>query len=149
MRALVQRVLEASVSVHGHVVGEIGHGLLVFLGVKRGDTDEQADALARKITQLRIFPDENGKMNRNLTDVAGALLVVSQFTLYADTRKGNRPSYSEAANPELAKTLYESFTEACRRRSVLVSTGVFKANMQVRLVNDGPVTLMCDSESNA
>lgn len=147
MRALVQRVTEASVSVENQVVGEISRGLLVFLGVKHGDTQREAEMLARKVVQLRIFPDEQGKMNRSVAEVAGQLLIVSQFTLYGDTANGNRPSYAEAAPPDLAKSLYQSFIEACRGRAIHVATGVFQANMQVRLVNDGPVTLLCDVES--
>lgn len=142
----MQRVTEASVSVEDRLVGEIGHGLLVFLGVKRGDTKDFADALARKVLHLRIFRDDEGKMNRSLLDVAGEMLVVSQFTLYGNTRKGNRPSYVDAADPDLARSLYEAFIENCRHL-VPVSSGVFQAKMQVRLVNDGPVTLLCDSES--
>jgi D-tyrosyl-tRNA(Tyr) deacylase len=146
MRALIQRVLEARVEVEGAAVGEIGRGLLVFLGIGNGDGDEQAELLARKVTQLRIFPDDAGKMNRSLLEVAGKLLVVSQFTLYGDIRKGNRPSYSAAAPPELAKRLYEKFVELCRTKGILVETGRFQAHMHVYLVNDGPVTLLCDTD---
>ncbi len=146
MRALVQRVSEASVAVEGTVTGRIGKGLLVLLGVRFDDTRTRAELLARKVVQLRIFDDEHGKMNRSVADVSGELLVVSQFTLYGDTANGNRPSYSEAAKPELAQPLYEYFIERCRAW-VLVSTGIFQARMEVRLVNDGPVTLLCYSES--
>lgn len=147
MRALVQRVSEASVSVGGLVTGEIKQGLLVFLGVRKDDTHSRAEQLARKVTSLRVFADDLGKMNRSLLDIAGQMLVVSQFTLYADNRKGNRPSFSEAASGELAEDLYEYFVTQCRLSGVPVSTGVFQAHMEVRLVNDGPVTLMCCSES--
>lgn len=146
MRALVQRVSEASVTIDGGVRGEIGRGLVIFLAIKQGDTGMQADQLAEKVIKLRIFPDEEGKMNRSLAEVAGELLVISQFTLYGNTRKGHRPSYSEAARPELAERLYNCFVDACRRSGMKVATGVFQAHMKVRLVNDGPVTLMCDSE---
>ncbi len=145
MRALIQRVSEASVTVDDKVVGQIGSGVLVFLGVGREDNNLQAEQLARKVTQLRIFPDQEGRMNRNVADVSGEMLIVSQFTLYGDTRKGNRPSYSEAARPEAAKELYEYFVNVCRNRGIHVSTGVFQAHMKVHLVNDGPVTLMCYS----
>ncbi|MDQ2775435.1 MAG: D-aminoacyl-tRNA deacylase [Acidobacteriota bacterium] len=145
MRALVQRVSEASVTVDDNVVGQIGCGVLVFLGVGRDDDNLRAEQLARKVAQLRIFPDQEGRMNRNVADVSGEMLIVSQFTLYGDTRKGNRPSYSEAARPEIAKELYEYFVNVCRNRGIHVSTGVFQAHMKVHLVNDGPVTLMCYS----
>jgi D-aminoacyl-tRNA deacylase len=147
MRALVQRVSQASVTVESQVVGEIKAGLLIFLGIKQSDTRTEAEILCRKVTQLRIFTDKLGKMNLSLLDVAGELLIVSQFTLYGDTRKGNRPSYSEAARPELARELYEYFVELCRSKGVVVSTGAFQAHMQVSLVNDGPVTLLCEAES--
>jgi D-tyrosyl-tRNA(Tyr) deacylase len=147
MRALVQRVSEASVIIQGSIIGQIGRGLLVLLGIRFDDTHAHAELLARKVVQLRIFPDDQGKMNRSLMDISGELLVVSQFTLYGDTEKGNRPSYSNAARPELAEPLYEYFVELCRDKHVPVSTGVFQAHMEIRLVNDGPVTLMCYSES--
>jgi len=147
MRALVQRVSQASVSVNGEVTGQIGKGLLVLLGIKVGDTEVQAELLCQKVLRLRIFPDGEGKMNRSLLDSGGELLVVSQFTLYADTTKGNRPSYSAAASAEVAQPLYEYFIDNCRRAGALVSTGVFQAHMNVQLTNDGPVTLMCYSES--
>lgn len=146
MRALVQRVTQASVTVNGTVAGQIGNGLLVLVGIRSGDTKLQAELLSKKVMQLRIFADTEGKMNRSLLEVGGELLIVSQFTLYADTAKGNRPSYSEAAAPDLAKPLYESFVDNCRRRGATVATGVFQAHMEVRLTNDGPVTLMCYSE---
>jgi D-aminoacyl-tRNA deacylase len=147
MRALVQRVSEASVAVQGSVIGHISNGLLVFLGIRSDDTPGRADLLARKVVQLRIFADEEGKMNRSLLDISGEMLVVSQFTLYGETGKGNRPSYSQAARPEIAEPLYDYFLKLCRDRGVSVSAGVFQAHMQVRLINDGPVTLMCYSES--
>jgi D-tyrosyl-tRNA(Tyr) deacylase len=146
MRALVQRVSEASVVVQGLVTGQIGNGLLVLLGIRSDDTHARAELLARKVVQLRVFPDDQGKMNRSLLDMSGELLVVPQFTLYGDTDKGNGPSYSKAATPEIAEPLYEYFVKLCRDKSVPVSTGIFRAHMQVRLVNEGPVTLMCYSE---
>src|SRR5579884_46017 len=138
MRALVQRVSEASVTVNGVITGQIGRGLLVFLGVKFDDTHVHAEKLAQKVTNLRVFPDNDGKMNRNLIDLQGELLVVSQFTLYGDTRKGNRPSYTEAARPEVAEPMYEYFVRQCREHGLAVSTGVFQAHMEVKLTNDGP-----------
>jgi D-aminoacyl-tRNA deacylase len=147
MRALVQRVSQASVVVSGAVTGQIGRGLLVFLGIRYDDTEAQAEHLAQKVIRLRIFPDDTGKMNRSVNDISGELLIVSQFTLYGDTRKGNRPSYTEAARPESAERLYEYFVKVCRDKGVPVATGVFQAHMEVHLINDGPVTLMCYSES--
>jgi D-aminoacyl-tRNA deacylase len=147
MRALVQRVSEASVTVNGSTAGQIGRGLLIFLGIKQDDTEMRANQLAQKVLNLRIFPDHEGKMNLNVRDVSGELLVISQFTLYGDTGKGNRPSYTEAATRDLAEPLYEYFVKICRDTGVLVSTGIFQAHMDVRLVNEGPVTLMCYSES--
>ncbi|MBV9303639.1 MAG: D-tyrosyl-tRNA(Tyr) deacylase [Acidobacteriaceae bacterium] len=146
MRALVQRVSEASVFVDRSLAGQIKRGLLVLLGIKFDDTRDRAELLARKVIQLRIFPDDVGKMNRSLADISGELLVVPQFTLYGETSKGNRPSYSEAARPEIAEPLYEYFVTICRDFGISVSTGVFQAHMEVRLVNDGPVTLMCYTE---
>jgi D-aminoacyl-tRNA deacylase len=146
MRALVQRVSEASVLVDSSIVGQIQRGLLIFLGIRQDDTETQAEQLATKIGQLRIFPDSEGKMNLSLQDISGEMLIVSQFTLYGDTRKGNRPSYANAAKPEKALELYQCFIEKCRRRGFPVATGVFQAHMQVRLINDGPVTIWCDSE---
>jgi D-tyrosyl-tRNA(Tyr) deacylase len=147
MRALVQRVSQASVTVDGRIVGAIGRGLLVLLGIGSGDTEMQSELLSQKVVQLRVSPDSQGKMNCSLLEVGGELLVVSQFTLYGDTTKGNRPSYSEAATAEVAKPLYEYFVDNCRRRGALVSTGVFQAEMRVELTNEGPVTLMCYAES--
>lgn len=147
MRALVQRVTEANVTVDGSVMGQIGKGLVVLLGIRHDDCTSRADKLVRKVTRLRIFADEEGKMNRSLLEVSGELLVISQFTLYGDTRKGNRPSYSDAARPELAGQLYEYFVRECRATGALTSTGIFQAQMKVHLVNDGPVTLMCSVET--
>ena len=147
MRILLQRVSEAAVIVDGVMTGQIQRGLLVLVGVRHGDTPADAERLAQKIVRLRIFPDAQGKMNLSLAQVAGQLLIVSQFTLYADVSRGNRPSYSEAAPAETAEMLYETFVAACRAQGMYVATGVFQAHMQVHLVNDGPVTIMCDSES--
>lgn len=146
MRALVQRVSEASVLVNFSTVGQIQKGLLIFLGIRQDDTEAQAEQLATKIGQLRIFPDADGKMNLSLRDISGEMLIVSQFTLYGDTRKGNRPSYIDAAKPEKALALYECFVEKCRSGGFPVATGVFQAHMEVRLINDGPVTIWCDTE---
>jgi D-tyrosyl-tRNA(Tyr) deacylase len=146
VRAVIQRVDRASVAVEGRVTGEIGAGLLVLLGVGRTDNLEAASYLAEKIVNLRIFSDEAGKMNLSLLDTGGSALVVSQFTLYADTRGGRRPSYIQAAAPEEANRLYEEFVRAMRALGVRVETGVFQAHMQVELVNDGPVTILLDSE---
>ena len=145
MRALVQRVSEAAVTINGLIVGQIGGGACVFLGLKHGDTTADAGKLADKVVHLRIFPDEEGKMNRNLIEIAGELLIVPQFTLYGDTRHGNRPSYTEAASPEVAQELFQVFIERSRELCRRVAAGVFRAHMQVRLINDGPVTLMCYS----
>jgi D-tyrosyl-tRNA(Tyr) deacylase len=146
MRALVQRVKQARVDVAGSTVGSIGQGLLVFVGVSPQDNAETADALAQKVVKLRIFNDEQGKMNLNLRAVGGCVLVVSQFTLYADAKRGNRPSYTAAAPPEHATELYELFCERVRAQGIAVETGQFAADMHVHLVNDGPVTLWLDSE---
>jgi D-tyrosyl-tRNA(Tyr) deacylase len=145
MRALLQRVTSAKVEVNSHVTGAIERGILVFLGVQQDDTKQDADYLARKITGLRIFNDGMGKMNRSVTDVAGALLVVSQFTLYGDCRRGMRPSFDKAARPETAKELYEYFVSQVRKSGIHVEAGVFQASMTVSLINDGPVTLICES----
>ncbi|REK15810.1 MAG: D-tyrosyl-tRNA(Tyr) deacylase [Planctomycetota bacterium] len=145
MRACVQRVSEASVTVDGEVCGQIGLGLLVLLGVAEGDTAADASTLADKIAGLRIFDDEAGKMNLALGDVGGAMLVVSQFTLLGDCRKGRRPSYANAAAPEVAVALYETFVDAVRAGGTSVATGKFREHMHVHLVNDGPVTLLLDS----
>ncbi|MEN3333510.1 MAG: D-aminoacyl-tRNA deacylase [Blastocatellia bacterium] len=145
MRAVVQRVTSAKVEVDSRTVGEIGAGLLVLLGVARDDRQTDADYLADKIINLRIFRDEADKMNRALAETNGALLVVSQFTLYGDTRRGRRPSCIDAAEPEKAKALYEYFVGRVRAQGIKVATGVFQAMMQVSLVNDGPVTILLDS----
>lgn len=147
MRALVQRVTRAEVEVAGNTVGRIGRGLLVLLGVKEGDGESEAARLARKITSLRVFDDEAGKMNLDLKATGGAVLVVSQFTLYADLRRGNRPSFSRSGDPSRARFLYESFVQRLREAGVEVATGVFGAHMLVSLVNDGPVTLLLDNEA--
>ncbi len=144
MRALVQRVLNASVEVDGTVVGRIGAGLLVFLGVTTDDTEDTARALAAKVASLRIFSDENGKMNRSILDVNGSFLVISQFTLYGDCTKGTRPSFDRAAPPEKAEHIYNLFVQLMRDKQIPVATGTFRAHMKVSLVNDGPVTLMCE-----
>ncbi len=146
MRAVVQRVVRARVTVGAQVAGEISAGLLVLLGVGRGDSPESALYLAEKIANLRIFPDEAGKMNRSLVEVGGAALVISQFTLYGDTRGGRRPSYIQAAPPEDANRLYEEFVRCLHSLGVRVGTGVFQAHMAVESVNDGPVTFLLDSE---
>jgi D-tyrosyl-tRNA(Tyr) deacylase len=146
MRALLQRVSEAQVRVADEVVGQIERGSLVFLGVKQSDKRADAEYLAKKITALRIFPDENGKNNLSLADIGGGLLIVSQFTLYADTQRGNRPSYAEAAGAELAKPLYEHFVRCCERICPRVQTGVFQAQMRISLINEGPITILCSSD---
>ncbi|MFO7173421.1 MAG: D-aminoacyl-tRNA deacylase [Bacillota bacterium] len=145
MRALVQRVSRGRVTVGGAVVGEIGRGYVVLLGVARDDTPEDARYLAEKVAHLRIWEDEAGKMNRSLLEVGGAALVVSQFTLYADTRRGRRPSFEQAARPEVAEPLYERFCAELRSLGVPVATGRFQAHMEVELVNDGPVTILLES----
>jgi D-aminoacyl-tRNA deacylase len=145
MRAVVQRVTRARVGVVGNIVGEIAEGLLVLLGIARDDVQADADYLAEKIINLRVFNDEQGKMNRSLLDTGGAMLVVSQFTLYGDTRRGRRPSYIDAAEPETANALYEYFVGRARAQGIKVETGVFQAMMQVSLTNDGPVTILLDS----
>ena len=148
MRAVVQRVTRASVSIEGEVVGEIQHGLVVLLGIARDDTKDEADYLAPKIVALRIFDDADGKMNVSVKDIAGGLLIVSQFTLYGDVRRGLRPSWSDAAAPEVAEPLYEYFVECSRKLLEKVETGSFRKMMQVELVNDGPVTILLDSGKN-
>ena len=145
MRACVQRVHQASVTVDGVVVGQIGPGLVVLLGVAQSDAPCDAQYLAEKIAALRIFPDDAGKMNRSVTDIGGAMLVVSQFTLLGDCRHGRRPSYIDAAEPAMAERLYEDFVADIRRRGIPVATGRFRAHMDVALVNDGPVTILLDS----
>jgi D-tyrosyl-tRNA(Tyr) deacylase len=146
MRAVIQRVSRAKVTVAGEVTGEIGMGLLVLLGVGQQDAESGADYLADKTAGLRIFEDDAGKMNRSVVDVGGAVLVVSQFTLYGDVRKGKRPSFDDAARPEKARALYERFVERMRAAGLRCETGRFQEMMQVELVNDGPVTILVDSE---
>jgi len=141
MRALVQRVSEARVRVAGEVVGEVGRGLLVLVGVGHEDDEQRALALAKKVSHLRIFEDEAGKMNLSTLDVGGALLVVSQFTLYGDCARGRRPSFVEAGRPERAEPLFERFVEAVRAEGLRCETGRFRTHMEVELINDGPVTL--------
>ena len=146
MRAVVQRVTHASVTVDGELLGQIGKGFLIFLGVAEGDTREITERMADKICRLRIFEDENGKTNLSLADVEGELLVISQFTLYADCKKGIRPSFVKAGAPRMAEALYERFMEHCRAYVDVVEKGRFGADMKVELLNDGPFTLMLDSE---
>jgi D-tyrosyl-tRNA(Tyr) deacylase len=146
MRAVVQRVSRAKVTVNEFVCGEIGLGLLVLLGVGKEDAEVDAVYLAEKVAGLRIFEDENGKMNRSLQDVGGSMLAVSQFTLYGDVRKGKRPSFDDAASPEPAKRLYELFVECIRGTGLQCETGRFQEMMQVELVNEGPVTILLDSK---
>ncbi len=146
MRAVVQRVSRARVTVDGHVTGEIAAGLVILLGIGRDDTSAVAVGVAEKVANLRIFEDDQGKMNRSLLDAGGSALVVSQFTLYGDARGQRRPSFIAAAPPEQAKKLYEEFSEALRRLGVNVATGVFQAMMSVELVNEGQVTILLDSD---
>ena len=145
MKLLIQRVKEAAVAVDGETIGQIGHGLLVFVGVADTDTKQIADKLVDKLTKLRIFDDEQGKTNLSAADVQGEFLIISQFTLYADCRKGNRPSVVHAGSPDAANELYEKFIELCRERIPKVETGIFGADMKVRLENDGPFTIVLDS----
>ena len=149
MKAVLQRVSRASVTVGGEVVGQIGRGLLVLLGVEQGDSEADAHQLADKAIQLRIFDDADGKMNLSLTEVSGAMLVVSQFTLLGDCRKGRRPSFVDAAPPEIAEKFYETFVAAVGTQGIPVATGKFRAMMQVELVNDGPVTMLLDSRKRS
>ncbi len=145
MRVLLQRVERASVSVEGREVAAVGHGFVALIGVTHGDTREHATHLAAKLVKLRVFDDDRGLMNRSIVDGGGELLAVSQFTLYADTHRGNRPSFSGAAPPAQGKELYEAFVTAVRTAGVPVATGVFGAHMQVTLVNDGPVTILLEA----
>ena len=145
MRIVVQRVREAHVEVQGTVVGRIGHGLLVLLGVGRGDGPADVEYIAGKIRDLRVFEDDAGKMNRSVGDVGGSVLLVSQFTLYGDVRKGRRPSFDAAAPPDVGRALYEDVVRAVRQSGLAVETGTFQAMMRVHLVNDGPVTIVLDS----
>lgn len=146
MRFLIQRVNEANVSVDENVIGRIGRGLLVFIGISGNDNTEIADKMVKKLLGLRIFEDENGKTNLDLKAVGGQLLLISQFTLYADCRKGNRPSFTNAGAPDLANELYQYITECCRREIAVVEEGIFGAEMKVSLINDGPFTIFLDSE---
>ncbi len=145
MRAIVQRVSRAQVAVDGEIVGEVGRGLLVLLGVTHADTEMDADYLADKIAGLRVFEDENGKMNLDVASIGGGILVVSQFTLYGDVRRGKRPSFDAAAPPELARQLYQYFVARIRAAGLPCQTGRFQEMMEVELVNDGPVTILLDS----
>lgn len=148
MRAVIQRVAEASVQIDGREVGRIGRGILVLLGIGRDDLPEDAGQLAEKIVHLRIFPDRDDKMNHSVLEVGGGILVVSQFTLWGDCRKGRRPSYTDAASPEHARPLYEHFVEQLKQFAIPVATGRFQEMMRVHLINDGPVTLMLDSRKH-
>jgi len=148
MRAIVQRVKKSKVTVDGETVGEIGRGILVLLGVEEDDTQKDVKYIAEKIANLRIFRDESGKMNLSTIDIKGEALVVSQFTLMGDCRKGRRPSYSHAAKPDIAIHFYEKFIEEMEKQGVPTEEGVFQAMMDVHLINDGPVTLMIDSKRN-
>lgn len=145
MRIVIQRVKQARVEVDGEVTGTIGPGLLVLLGIARTDSEEDSAYLVQKVLGIRVFPDETGKMNRNIEQAQGGLLIVSQFTLYGDCRRGRRPSFDLAASPEQAVRLYEHFVALARQSGLTVQTGIFQAHMQVHLVNDGPVTLICES----
>ena len=146
MRFVIQRVNHANVKIDGEVVGNIGHGLLILFGAGQDDTEEMLPKYVDKICKMRIFEDENGKTNLSLADVGGELLIVSQFTLYADCRKGNRPSFTNAGAPDMANALYEKFVARCRERVPKVETGRFGADMKVSLENDGPFTILIDSE---
>lgn len=147
MRAVVQRVSKASVTIAQQEVGKIDQGLVILLGIHEKDTQDDVDYLVKKIAQMRIFEDEQGKMNRSVEDAEGQILSVSQFTLFADTKKGNRPSFISAARPETAIPLYEAFNEGIRNRGITVATGQFGADMAVSLINDGPVTIIIDSQN--
>ena len=147
MKAVIQRVTRASVEVDGKIVGQIRAGLVLLLGVAKGDTESDLTYLAEKIPALRIFSDEAGKMNRSLAEIGGGVLAISQFTLLGDTKKGRRPGFDQAADPDAAKRLYEQFVERLRRTDLTVETGVFGAHMKVELVNDGPVTFVLDSRN--
>lgn len=146
MRVVVQRVKHASVTINGTVNGKINNGFLVLLGIQSTDSEQDVDYLVKKVTNLRIFSDENDKMNLSLKDVNGELLIVSQFTLYANCREGNRPSFVEAAKPDIAIPLYEYFVSECKKIIPVVETGIFGADMKVNLLNDGPVTIIMDSK---
>ena len=149
MRAVIQRVKHSSVTVDGNILGEIGNGLLVLLGVTHTDTEKEVNWLAAKVKDLRIFEDEEGKMNLGLEDIKGELLVISQFTLYGNCIKGRRPGFTEAARPDLAEPLYEKFLEKCRSFGITTECGKFGADMKVELLNDGPVTMIIDTKDIA
>ena len=149
MKAVIQRVNKASVSVENKRIGEIAEGLLILLGVEQGDGNRDVEWLSKKVAQLRIFSDPNGKMNLSLLDVQGSALIISQFTLFGDCRKGRRPSFVTAANPDLAQALYKAFCDAIKDLGIPVATGQFAADMQVELTNNGPVTLIIDSRTIA
>lgn len=144
MKLVIQRVKNASVTVDGEITGKIGNGFLTLIGVGEGDTVETADKYINKMLKLRIFPDENGKTNRSIQDVEGQLLLVSQFTLYADCKKGNRPSFTNAGNPQIAEEIYDYMIERCKEEISIVETGIFGAEMEVALVNDGPFTIVLE-----
>ncbi|KAF1299115.1 D-tyrosyl-tRNA(Tyr) deacylase [Enterococcus sp. JM4C] len=146
MRAVIQRVSQAEVQVNGHAVGKIGRGFMILLGIHETDTPEDVEYLVRKISLLRVFEDKEGKMNLSISDIGGSILSVSQFTLFADTKKGNRPSFIQAARPEQAIPLYSAFNDGLKRKGIPVSTGEFGADMDVVLTNDGPVTIIIDSK---
>lgn len=147
MRVVVQKVTEASVSVDGEILGEIDKGFMLLVGIGKDDAQEDVSYLARKVSNLRVFEDEEGKMNRSLKDVDGAILSISQFTLFADTKKGNRPSFTNAAAPEIGEALYQEFNELLRAEGFSVASGKFGAHMAVALINDGPVTILIDSKN--
>ena len=144
MKALVQRVIQASVTVDGKEISTIEKGFLVLIGITHTDTEKEADYLVKKVTNLRVFEDENGKMNLSLKDVGGRLLIVSQFTLYGNCESGNRPSFTEAAKPDIANPLYEYFCSKCEKEGIEVQRGIFGADMKVSLINDGPVTIFLE-----
>ena len=144
MRLLVQRVKEANVEVNNNIIGEIENGFLVFIGITHEDTEKEAEYLSNKLCNLRIFEDEQGKMNLSIKDVKGKLLIVSQFTLYANCEKGNRPSFSDAGNPGMANELYEYFCKKCEEKGIEIRKGIFGEDMKVGLINDGPVTIMLE-----
>lgn len=148
MRAVVQRVTRAEVRTDGRIEGQIGKGLLVLLGVGKGDSQKEADFLLEKIIHLRIFEDQEGKLNLSLLDIQGELMLISQFTLYADCRKGRRPSFTDAAPPDIAKVIYEYFLEKAKATGLATAAGVFQAMMEVELVNSGPVTILLDTSKN-
>lgn len=148
MRIVLQRVKSAHVEIAGETVGSIGSGLMILVGITHGDQERDAEYLAEKVIQLRVFRDAEGRMNRSLLEVQGGLLVVSQFTLYGDSRKGRRPSFDQAARPEQARALYEHFVERLKSRNIAVQTGVFQAEMEIHLINDGPVTLILESKAS-